>query len=379
MLVQTKIHWSIRRSSIFVRPVLDRDVRAADRVTCVPKAHWMTARRLWQASRMRRVIDESADRTCDARCFSSTFADMNTKGNRLRRADAYSSTNGRTSEKTHVYRARHSSVTVLCSDEICDVLFRVGSKKFNYSELSEQIALKTGGLNVSTHIDESPHRASEYEEVRCRAFFGANRGTLFLFFRVFFCRRFVSIEMSRACSIFGKMFCCISREQTIRCLSSGIRLGIDLKSRQQLHQGDRLRTLIKGQASDYANSVHESGHTFAVMHSASQYGAVDQMSENLFGLTQVNRMQEIARLEDFDDIAKKLGHIAEHVLKKTSLRSVDGSSYARTTFQCDAFLQFVVQWRIERIVKWCQATGNLSRSSSGFIGRPIQSQFDSFC
>lgn len=91
-------------------------------------------------------------------------------------------------------------------------------------------------------------------------------------------------------------------------------------SREQLHQYDRLKTLIKGQASAYANSVHESGHTFAVMHSASHYGPVDQMSENLFGLTQVNRMQEIARLENFDDITKKLSQIADHVLSKSSLR-----------------------------------------------------------
>jgi hypothetical protein len=56
------------------------------------------------------------------------------------------------------------------------------------------------------------------------------------------------------------------------------------------------------------------------MHSASQYGPVDQMSENLFGLTQVNRMQEIARLENFDDITNKLRQIADHVLTKSSLR-----------------------------------------------------------
>jgi Zn-dependent M16 (insulinase) family peptidase len=81
-----------------------------------------------------------------------------------------------------------------------------------------------------------------------------------------------------------------------------------------------LKTLIKGQASAYANSVHESGHTYAVMHSASQYGPVDQMSENLFGLTQVNRMQEIARLENFDEITNKLSQIADRVLTKSSLR-----------------------------------------------------------
>lgn len=105
-----------------------------------------------------------------------------------------------------------------------------------------------------------------------------------------------------------------------------IKLGIffllnkSLFSSQQLNQYDRLKTLIKGQASAYANSVHESGHTYAVMHSASQYGPVDQMSENLFGLTQVNRMQEIARLENFDSITNKLSQIADYVLTKSSLR-----------------------------------------------------------
>ncbi len=56
------------------------------------------------------------------------------------------------------------------------------------------------------------------------------------------------------------------------------------------------------------------------MHSASQYGPVDQMSENLFGLTQVNRMQEIARLENFDEITNKLSQIADYVLTKSSSR-----------------------------------------------------------
>lgn len=87
-----------------------------------------------------------------------------------------------------------------------------------------------------------------------------------------------------------------------------------------MHQFDRLKTLIKGQAAAYANSVHESGHSFAVLHSASQFGPIDQMSESLSGITQVNRMQEIARSENFDDIVQKLTQIADFVLKKNSLR-----------------------------------------------------------
>lgn len=89
---------------------------------------------------------------------------------------------------------------------------------------------------------------------------------------------------------------------------------------EQLNQDDRLKTLIKGQASALANSVHESGHTYAIIHSASQYGPIDQLTENLAGLTQVNRMQEIARLENLDDIIEKLSQIAKHVLTKNSLR-----------------------------------------------------------
>ncbi|CAF4719154.1 unnamed protein product, partial [Rotaria magnacalcarata] len=60
--------------------------------------------------------------------------------------------------------------------------------------------------------------------------------------------------------------------------------------------------------------------TFAVVYSASQYGPVDQLTENLSGLTQVNRMQAIARQETFDDITQKLGQIADYVLTKNSVR-----------------------------------------------------------
>ncbi|CAF1026202.1 unnamed protein product [Adineta ricciae] len=157
----------------------------------------------------------------------------------------------------------------------------LGSNKFNYLELSEQIALKTGGLNVSTHLDESAFRIEDYEE---------------------------GVILSSYC--------------LDRNLNAMFDLWEDilLYFNKQLNQYDRLETLIKGQASAYANSVHESGHTFAMMHSASQYGPVDQMAESLHGLTQVNRMQEIARSENFDDITKKLSQIADHILTKNSLR-----------------------------------------------------------
>jgi Zn-dependent M16 (insulinase) family peptidase len=72
-------------------------------------------------------------------------------------------------KKKEISKARHSTVTVLLLIEIYYLLlFRLGSKKFNYLELSEQIALKTGGLNVSTHLDESSFRIEDYEEVRKR-------------------------------------------------------------------------------------------------------------------------------------------------------------------------------------------------------------------
>lgn len=64
------------------------------------------------------------------------------------------------------YEERHSCGTVLLLKKFSYLLvFRLGSKKFNYLELSEQISLKTGGLDVSTHIDESAFKIEDYEEV----------------------------------------------------------------------------------------------------------------------------------------------------------------------------------------------------------------------
>ncbi|CAF5162525.1 unnamed protein product, partial [Rotaria magnacalcarata] len=44
------------------------------------------------------------------------------------------------------------------------IIHVLGSKKFNYLELSEQIDLKTGGLNVSSHLDDSSFKIEDYEE-----------------------------------------------------------------------------------------------------------------------------------------------------------------------------------------------------------------------
>ena len=202
------------------------------------------------------------------------------------------------------------------------LLARLGSKNFNYSELSEQISLKTGGLNVSTHLEESPFRLDEYEEVSWTSLGVAEIPDIHT------CSgNSTVLVLSRSqyrCDVrsLGRRSAPFHVSQTtfspVRCH----RTDSFPPNSEQLNQFDRLKTLIKGQASSYANSVHESGHTFAVMHSASQYGPVDQMSENLFGITQVNRMQEIARLENFDEIVKQLIEIGNHVLKKSSLRFV---------------------------------------------------------
>ena len=61
---------------------------------------------------------------------------------------------------------RHSCETVLLLIKTFHLfVFRLGSKRFNYLELSEQISLKTGGLDVSTNIDESAFKIEDYEEV----------------------------------------------------------------------------------------------------------------------------------------------------------------------------------------------------------------------
>ncbi|CAF2132774.1 unnamed protein product [Rotaria magnacalcarata] len=161
------------------------------------------------------------------------------------------------------------------------IIHVLGSKKFNYLELSEQIDLKTGGLNVSSHLDDSSFKIEDYEE---------------------------GVILSSYC--------------LDRNIDAMFDLWEDvlLHFKDQFNQHDRLKTLIKGQAAAYANSVHESGHTFAVVYSASQYGPVDQLTENLSGLTQVNRMQAIARQETFDGITQKLGQIADYVLTKNSVR-----------------------------------------------------------
>ena len=227
--------------------------------------------------------------------------------------------------------------------------------------MSEQISLKTGGLNVSTHLEESPFRLDEYEEVSWTSLAAAEitdthtcsgNSTVLVLSR-----------SQHRCNVrsLGRRSAPFHVSHTtfapIRCH----RTDSFPTDSEQLNQFDRLKTLIKGQASSYANSVHESGHTFAVMHSASQYGSVDQMSENLFGITQVNRMQEIARLENFDEIVKQLIEIGNHVLNKSSLRFVSRRHRLQSFIERIGF-QLCTERRSNWIDPWNETIGNLSRS-----------------
>ncbi len=108
--------------------------------------------------------------------------------------------------RKEIYKARHSTVTVLLLIKIYYLLlFRVGSKKFNYLELSEQIALKTGGLNVTTHIDESSFQIEDYEEV-IEIKIKTKKQMFLFFYRVFYFHHIVLIEILMKCLIFGKIY-----------------------------------------------------------------------------------------------------------------------------------------------------------------------------
>ncbi|CAF0727797.1 unnamed protein product [Didymodactylos carnosus] len=184
--------------------------------------------------------------------------------------------------------------------DTCQIL---GSSKFNYSQLSEQISLKTGGLNVSTHLDDSPFEIEHYEE-----------------------------------GILLSSYCLDRNIDAMFDLWEDILINFT----KQLNQNERLQTLIKGLASSYANSVVQSGHSFAVMNSSSHHGLVEKLSENLFGLTQVNRMQTIARMDNYESLVEKLHQIATHTLRKISMRcsfNAESDALNTSTKRLETFLE----------------------------------------
>ncbi|ELU02149.1 hypothetical protein CAPTEDRAFT_179632 [Capitella teleta] len=165
------------------------------------------------------------------------------------------------------------------SSLFCSVATKMGAGDRNFKELSQEIELKTGGLNIGNHIQE--HHATQH-----------------------------SFEESL---IFDSM----SLDQNIGAMFG---LWSDIFTRLTLTQERRLMTLVMMSAAEMASSIANSGHMYAMTHASSALSAPNALREEVGGLAQVHLMRTVAEMKDLKPIIKILQDIAAHVFTEGNLR-----------------------------------------------------------
>ncbi|KAK3738451.1 hypothetical protein QZH41_017087, partial [Actinostola sp. cb2023] len=184
----------------------------------------------------------------------------------------------------------------------CFVVTKMGAGNLGYKDLAQMIERRTGGLSVGTHVCTHHTDNDKYEQ------------------GMIFSSHCLDDNLPHMFYLWGEIF-----------------------ARPTLDDQDRLRTLINMIASDLANSIAHSGHSYAMSLASSSLTPAAKLGELFGGLSQVLFMKNLVEAEDLTAIIQTLRTIAIHVLEGTQFRCavnmVPGSRSAVETAlegYCDA-------------------------------------------
>jgi Zn-dependent M16 (insulinase) family peptidase len=162
----------------------------------------------------------------------------------------------------------------------CSIITRMGTKDMDYRQLAQHIDLYTGdSLSAATHVASHHTMENGLEQ---------------------------SVSFSSHC--------------LDRHLPYMLSLWEDIFNNAQLHDDQRLKTLIAQSASSLSMSVADRGHMYAITAAASSLSSSASLAEEFGGLTQVKFLKELAELDDLEPVVQKLMSIAVHVMDTGCMR-----------------------------------------------------------
>lgn len=161
-----------------------------------------------------------------------------------------------------------------------DVVVKMGTENYDYRSWDQQIQLKTGGLYFSNHIVEQKSNSLKYEE-----------------------------------GILGFSYCL---DQNVDKMFELLQ---ELFNRVSLTDNKYFETLIKIYAADLTNSITDKGHIYAMSSAAGLVSPTGKIKESLSGLEFVNRMKNIAQLNDLSAVLDQTKEISRLILNKSCIRS----------------------------------------------------------
>ncbi|CAH1762847.1 8890_t:CDS:10, partial [Entrophospora sp. SA101] len=158
-------------------------------------------------------------------------------------------------------------------------LTSLGTKSKSMAEIDDDIRLYTGGINMSTFLSTNHSDLNEYDD--------------------------------------GLAIASHSLDRNINHMYDFIRY---LIQETNFDNVAKLKSIIYSNATNMPNAVVESGHEFAKTYAASTLTPSLNLTEIYGGMTQVNFMNKLALLEDFQNVIEKLKELSLYFFSKNSLK-----------------------------------------------------------
>ena len=157
-----------------------------------------------------------------------------------------------------------------------DALMRLGTKTKTMEQLEELIKLKTGGISIGYHSNQSPLSLDSYEE--------------------------------------GIAFSGYAFDRNIPDMYELLRTILQETDFESPEAEKKIRELLQASSSGAVNNIASSGHSYAMRYAEAGITSVGRLAEQTGGLTQVKLTTRLASLESLSDVIQKLQAIQSFVI-----------------------------------------------------------------
>ncbi|KAL4657639.1 presequence protease, mitochondrial-like [Arapaima gigas] len=161
----------------------------------------------------------------------------------------------------------------------CNVITKLGCGSLDYRQQSQQMELKTGGMEVSPQVITDSANLDVYEQ-----------GILLI-------------------------SSCLERN-----MPDMFHLWSEIFNRAHFEDVERLRVLVTMAAQELSNGISYSGHRYAMTRAGHTLTAAGKLHETFGGIDQVRFMKSLAEMSDLNAVLRKLPQIQKYIFNKDNMR-----------------------------------------------------------
>lgn len=216
-----------------------------------------------------------------------------------------------------------------------DSLMRLGTKTKTMEQLEELIKLKTGGISVGYHSNQSPLSLDSYEE--------------------------------------GIAFSGYAFDRNIPDMYELLRTILQETDFDSPEAEKKIRELLQASSSGAVNNIASSGHSYAMRYAEAGITSVGRLSEQTGGLTQVKLTTSLAGLDSLTEVITKLKAIQSFVISNSaSFRVALNCGPESATPNQDALEKFLTSLPASVSVPHTTQENTYPRNAKSFFPLPYQ-------